>query len=183
MHFHETKLAGAYVIDLEPFTDQRGQFARAWCSEEFAKRGLVAELVQVNVSVNPHQGTLRGLHYQEPPHTEIKLVRCVRGAIWDVIVDLRARSPTYGEWIGVELSPAAMNMLYVPEGFAHGFQSLTDDTEVNYQVSAPYTPQAARGVRYDDPALGVDWPLPVTRISDNDRSWPLLAATGRYATL
>lgn len=183
MHFHETKLPGAYVIDLEPFGDQRGQFARAWCSDEFARRGLVAEFMQANVSVNPHPGTLRGLHYQEPPHAEVKLVRCVRGAIWDVIVDLRARSPAYGEWIGVELSPTAMNMLYVPEGFAHGFQVLQEDSEVNYLVSSPYAPQAARGIRYDDPAIGVVWPLPATRISDADRSWPLMAAAGRYATL
>ncbi len=181
MNFRETKLSGAYVVDLQPFTDDRGQFARAWCNEEFARQGLVADYVQSNVSVNPRRGTLRGLHYQEAPHAEVKLVRCVRGAIWDVIVDLRPRSSTYGQWLGVELTPQALTMLYVPEGFAHGFQVLADDTEVNYLVSSPYSPHAARGVRYDDPAIGVHWPLEVTSISDNDRSWPLMANQSRYA--
>lgn len=182
MQFRETKLHGAYVVEMQPFTDERGQFARAWCSDEFARRGLVAEFVQANVSVNPRVGTLRGLHWQEPPHAEVKLIRCVRGAIWDVIVDMRPRSPTWGEWFGIELSTDSFKMLYVPEGFAHGFQVLEDETEVNYLVSAPYTPHAARGIRYDDPAIGVRWPLPVTSISKADASWPLLTTAGRYAT-
>ncbi|HEY9568969.1 MAG TPA: dTDP-4-dehydrorhamnose 3,5-epimerase [Thalassobaculum sp.] len=182
MQFRETRLPGAYVVEMQPFTDERGQFARAWCSEEFARRGLMAEFVQSNVSINPKTGTLRGLHWQEPPYAEVKLVRCVRGAVWDVIVDLRPRSPTYGEWIGVELSTDRFKMLYVPEGFAHGFQVLDDETEVNYLVSAPYAAHAARGIRYDDPAIGVRWPLPVTSISEADRSWPLLADAGRFAT-
>lgn len=183
MQFRETKLPGAYVLEMQPFTDDRGQFARAWCSDEFARHGLTAEFVQGNVSINPRVGTIRGMHWQEPPHAEVKLIRCVRGAIWDVIVDLRSRSPTYGEWFGIELSTDSFKMLYVPEGFAHGFQVLEDDTEVNYQVSSPYAAHAARGIRYDDPAIGIRWPLPVTAISAADQSWPLMTTASRYATL
>lgn len=183
MQFRETNLPGAYVVEMQPFTDDRGQFARSWCSDEFARRGLVAEFVQGNVSLNPRTGTIRGMHWQEPPHAEVKLIRCVRGAIWDVIVDLRSRSPTYGEWFGIELSTDSFKMLYVPEGFAHGFQVLEDETEVNYMVSSPYAKHAARGIRYDDPAIGIRWPLPVTAISEADRSWPLMAGSSRYATL
>ena len=181
MIFHETALKGAYVVQLEPHTDDRGQFARAWCREEFARHGLDVELAQGNVSINPERGTMRGLHWQVEPHAEIKLVRCVRGAIYDVIVDIDPQSPTFCKWIGVELTPASLRMLYVPAGFAHGFQTLLDDTEVNYLVSSPYAPKAGRGVRYDDPALAIPWPLPVTRISDQDRSWPLLEGIGAPA--
>lgn len=176
MIFRKAALDGAYIIELEPHTDERGRFARAWCRQEFARRGLATDFVQGNVSVNPVHGTLRGLHYQAVPHGEAKLVRCVRGAIYDVIVDLRSWSPTYRQWIGVELTPDSFRMIYVPVDFAHGFQTLVDDTEVNYLVSAFYASEASRGVRYDDPALAIAWPVPVTRISAQDRSWPLLAA-------
>ena len=185
MIFHETKLPGAYIINLTPFTDERGEFSRTWCSEEFAQHGLATSFVQANASLNPKPGTLRGLHYQLPPHTEAKLVRCVQGAVYDVIVDMRPDSPAYRQWIGVELTPKAKNMLYVPEGFAHGFQVLEKDTEVNYFVTAPYAKSAARGVRYDDPVFGIEWPLEVTSISEADKSWPLLDAdtsTGREAS-
>ena len=131
-------------------------------------------VVQGNVSVNPEAGTLRGLHFQQSPHKEVKIVRCVRGAIFDVIVDVRKDSPTYLQWVGVELSPEALRMLYVPEDFAHGFQTLQPDSEVNYLVSAAYAKGAGDGLRYDDPDLGIDWPLPVSRISTQDRNWPLL---------
>ena len=175
MIFRELALPGAYLIDLEPHRDDRGQFARAWCREEFGDQGLVTDFVQGNVSINPEAGTLRGLHYQDDPHGEVKLIRCVRGAIYDVIVDVRPGSPAYLQWVAVELSPSQLRMLYVPEGFAHGFQTRRPDTEVNYLVSAPYAPGAGRGMRYDDPALGIDWPLPVTKISEQDRNWGLLA--------
>jgi dTDP-4-dehydrorhamnose 3,5-epimerase len=174
MIFHELPLGGAYLVELEPHSDDRGSFARAWCREEFRAQGLATDFVQGNVSVNPEVGTLRGLHFQHAPHKEVKLVRCVRGAIFDVIVDVRKDSPTYLQWVGVELSPEALRMLYVPEDFAHGFQTLQPDSEVNYLVSAAYAPGAGAGLRYDDPELGVDWPLPVSRISVQDRQWPLL---------
>lgn len=176
MIFRELPLRGAYLVELEPHSDQRGQFARAWCREEFGRQGLATDFVQGNVSVNPEPGTLRGMHYQLAPHREVKLVRCVRGAIYDVIVDLRPNSPTYLRWTGVQLSQGTLCMLYVPEDFAHGFQTLQADCEVNYLVSAFFAPDAGAGVRYDDPALAIDWPLPVTRISEKDRAWPLLEA-------
>ena len=175
MIFHETALAGAYLIELKPFSDERGHFARAWCRDEFARQGIEIELAQGNVSINPVRGTLRGMHYQAEPHGEAKLVRCVRGAIYDVIVDVDPASPTYLKWIGVELTPSVLRMLYVPAGFAHGFLTLSDDTEVNYLVSTPYAPGAGRGLRYDDPALAIVWPERVTRISRQDETWPLLA--------
>ena len=174
MIFNETALPGAYLIDLNGFKDERGEFARAFCREEFAAQGLVPDYVQGNVSLNPYKGTLRGMHFQLGDDAEVKLIRCVRGAILDVIIDLRPHSPTYRKWIGVELSPKKLQMLYVPKDFAHGFQTLQDDTEVNYLVSAPYAPKAARGVRYDDPAIGIRWPLPVSKVSQADSSWPLL---------
>src|SRR5690606_22548802 len=142
MIFHELPLAGAFLIELEPHSDERGLFARAWCREEFGRRGLVTDFVQGNVSINPEPGTLRGLHYQLAPHEEAKLVRCVRGAIYDVIVDVRRNSPTYLQWVAAELSPNVLRMLYVPEGFAHGFQTLQPDSEINYLVSAAYAPAA-----------------------------------------
>jgi dTDP-4-dehydrorhamnose 3,5-epimerase len=175
--FHELPLVGAYLVELTPHKDDRGSFARMWCREEFAKQGLATDFVQGNASINPDAGTLRGMHYQESPHGEVKLVRCLRGAIYDVIVDLRADSPSYLDWIGVELSPAKLEMLYVPEGFGHGFVTLKPDSEVNYLVSAAYAPGAGRGVRYDDPALGIKWPITVARISGQDQGWPLLSET------
>lgn len=174
MIFTETTLPGAYVIELEKRVDDRGFFARTWCRNEFAARGLATDLVQGHLSVNAKRGTLRGLHYQRAPHGEAKLIRCVRGAIYDVIVDLRRESPAYGRWLAVELDAASYRMLYVPEGFAHGFQVLEDDTEITYLVSAFYAPGAEAGIRYDDSTLAVPWPLPVTRISEKDLSWPYL---------
>lgn len=172
MIFTETDLPGAYVVDLEPYRDERGFFARAWCRNEFEEHGLVPRVVQANVSFNEHEGTLRGMHYQVAPHEETKLVRCTRGAIYDVIVDLRPDSPTYTHWIGVELTEHNYRMLYVPENFAHGFITLQPRTEVTYQVSQFYAPDAERGVRYDDPAFGIEWPVPVRVISEKDRTWP-----------
>jgi dTDP-4-dehydrorhamnose 3,5-epimerase len=181
--FNETILRGAYVIELEKRIDERGFFARTWCRDEFAARGLATDLVQGHVAVNSERGTLRGLHYQRPPHGEAKLIRCVRGAIYDVIVDLRRESPTWARWIAVELDAASYRMLYVPDGFAHGFQSLADDTEITYLVSAFYAPGAEAGIRYDDPALAVAWPLPVSRISRKDLSWPYLDAAAPLAAV
>jgi dTDP-4-dehydrorhamnose 3,5-epimerase len=172
MIFHETPLAGAYIIDLELREDSRGFFARSWCRREFEAHGIVAPPVQANISFNRLRGTLRGFHYQAAPFGEAKLVRCSRGAIHDVIIDLRPGSPTFGRHFAVELAAEAHRLLFVPEGFAQGFQALRDDTEVIYQVSQFYTPEAERGIRHDDPAFGVRWPLPVTVISDKDRAWP-----------
>jgi dTDP-4-dehydrorhamnose 3,5-epimerase len=172
MRFTETKVAGAFLIEPEPIADERGFFARTWCREEFADHGLNPELAQANISFNHRKGTLRGLHYQEPPHAEAKLVRSVRGAIWDLALDLRSDSPSYLAWFGAELSDANRAMLYVPEGCAHGFLTLTDDAEVAYQMSAPYAPQAARGVRFDDPAFGISWPGEVVVINERDRTYP-----------
>ena len=183
MIFTETRLQGAFLVDLEPRGDERGFFARAWCRNEFEARGLNVDLVQANVSFSRDRGTLRGLHFQREPHAETKLVRCTRGAIYDVIVDLRPQSATYGEWIGVELTSDNHRMLYVPENFAHGFITLTDDVEVMYQVTAFYAPAAEGGLRYDDPALGIVWPEEVRVISDKDRSWPDFEPVRRAASL
>lgn len=176
MIFHETSLQDAWLIDLEKRGDDRGFFARTMCRAEFAAHGMDTEYVQQNTSVSVHRGTIRGMHYQLPPHTEAKLVRCIAGAIVDVIVDLRRESPTYLKHDFFELSQENRRQLYVPRGFAHAFQAITDNVEVSYLVSAPYTPAAERGVRYSDPLLGIQWPLPVTVISDKDASWPLLQA-------
>jgi dTDP-4-dehydrorhamnose 3,5-epimerase len=170
--FTETKLKGAYIIEIEKLKDHRGFFARAWCQNEFKVQGLTSSVVQANVSSNMKKGTLRGMHYQLSPHEETKLVRCTRGAIYDVIIDLRTASPTYTQWIGVELTEENYKMLYVPENFAHGFQSLKDDTEVTYQVSQFYTPGSESGIRWDDPAFSLKWPIEVQVISDKDKSWP-----------
>ncbi|HJV08806.1 MAG TPA: dTDP-4-dehydrorhamnose 3,5-epimerase [Acidimicrobiales bacterium] len=172
MRFTETKVAGAFLIEPEPIADERGFFARTWCREEFADHGLTPELAQANLSFNHRRGTLRGLHYQAAPHAEAKLVRVTRGAIWDLALDLRRDSPTYLAWFGAELSDANRQMLYVPEGCAHGFLTLTDEAEVAYQMSAPYAPQAARGVRFDDPAFGIEWPGEVVVINERDRTYP-----------
>ena len=182
MIFHESKLKGAFVIDLDLKEDERGFFARAWSQAEFESRGLNARIVLANLSYNKRRGTLRGLHNQAPPYEEAKLVRCFRGAIYDVIVDLRPGSPTYLEWVGVTLTAENRRMLYVPEGFAHGFQTLEDDTEVFYQVTQLYTPSAERGIRWDDPALGIRWPEVESRvISAKDRSWPAFSPASRDA--
>lgn len=172
MKFSPTALAGACIIDIEPVPDERGFFARSWCREEFARHGLNPDLAQCSISFNKKRGTLRGMHYQAKPHEETKVVRCTRGAIYDVIVDLRPESPTFRKWIAVELSADNRRMLYIPAGLAHGFQSLTDDTEVFYKISTPYRPESVRGVRWNDPAIGIEWPLAVSVISEKDRLYP-----------
>ena len=172
MIFTETPLAGAYLLDLEPHTDDRGFFARTYCRREFEAHGLNADVMQCNSSYNSRKGTIRGMHYQTPPAGEAKLVRCVRGAILDVIVDLRGDSSTYGKHFAVELSSENRRALFVPEFFAHGFQTLVDETEVHYQMSAFYNPREGAGFPYDDPAVGIVWPLPVGAISEQDRNWP-----------
>lgn len=172
MRFTPTELKDAYVIDIEQRADERGFFARTWCQNEFAQHGLVATIAQANMSYNHKRGTLRGMHFQRAPHAEVKIIRCTRGAIYDVIIDLRPDSPTYKRWIGVELTARNYRMLYVPEGFGHGFQTLEDETEVAYNVSQFYTPGAEGGVRYNDPAFGIAWPLPVSVISEKDAAWP-----------
>jgi dTDP-4-dehydrorhamnose 3,5-epimerase len=178
MRFTETALKGACIVDIERRADRRGFFARTFCAQEFAAHGLRPVVAQCNVSFNHSRGTLRGLHYQVPPATEAKLVRCTRGAIYDVIVDLRPQSPTYLHHLGVELRATEYTALYVPELFAHGYQALTDGAEVVYQVSEFYAPDRERGLRFDDPALGIRWPLPVSEISEKDASWPPVAGAG-----
>jgi dTDP-4-dehydrorhamnose 3,5-epimerase len=172
--FTETKLKGAWLIDVEPRQDARGFFARSFCQTELAAHGLEFHVVQANVAMTLREGTVRGLHYQVPPAAEVKLMRCTRGAIYDVIVDLRSDSPTCRQHFGVELSAENRRSLLVPGGFAHGYQTLTDDAEVTYLVTEFYSPECERGLRYDDPALGIRWPLPVKEISSKDLSWPLL---------
>ena len=173
MIFTETKLKGAYIIEPERLEDTRGFFARAWCKKEFEAHGLNSGLVQCNISFNKNRGTLRGMHYQTTPHEETKLVRCTRGVIYDVIVDLRPDSATYLEWIGVELTSDNRKMLYVPEEFAHGYLTLTHNTEVFYQVSQFYSQESEGGVRWNDPAFGIEWPETENIIvSEKDRDWP-----------
>jgi dTDP-4-dehydrorhamnose 3,5-epimerase len=172
LRFTPLPLEGAYVVTLEPISDKRGFNARAWCEREFAEAGLPTRTAQINIISNRLRGTLRGMHYQAPPMTESKLFRVTRGAIYDVIVDLRRGSPTCGQWTSVELHADRYQLLFVPERVAQGFQTLYDDTELTYQVSQFYSPEHGRGFRYDDPAFGIDWPLPVTEISEKDRAWP-----------
>jgi dTDP-4-dehydrorhamnose 3,5-epimerase len=172
MTFTETELKGAFVVGVRKIEDERGFFARGWCRKELEGAGLNPNLAQINLASSLKKGTLRGMHFQVAPDAEAKLVRCTRGSIFDVIVDLRPDSPTHGRWIGVDLSAENYLMLYVPEGFAHGYQTLTDDAEMYYMTSAFYAPSAARGVRFDDPAFGIQWPLPVAVISDADKRWP-----------
>lgn len=172
MNFRPAPLQGVYVIELEPRNDERGFFARAFCEREFREHGLVDHFVQMNDSVNLRRGTLRGLHYQLAPDAEVKLVRCVRGSLFDVVVDLRPDSPTFRRWFGAELSAANRAMMYVPEGFAHGFVTLEDDVEALYLVSQYYSPGRERGLRWNDPAVGVAWPLAPLVISDKDRNHP-----------
>jgi dTDP-4-dehydrorhamnose 3,5-epimerase len=172
VRFTETKLAGAYIVESEPAEDERGFFVRNFCRDEFAAHGLDARVAQTSTSFNHKRGTVRGMHFQTDPFPEAKLVRCTAGAIYDVIVDLRRESVTYGRWLGVELSAANRRSLYVPPHFAHGFQTLEDASEVFYQISEFYHPECARGLRWDDPALGVEWPLEVSVISERDRAFP-----------
>lgn len=176
MIFRECALKGAFVIDLERREDERGFFARSWCREEFAAHGLITRLAQCNLSFSRRRGTLRGLHYQTTPYEEAKLVRCTRGALYDVMIDLRAGSPTYLRWEAVELSADSHRMVYVPEGFAHGFQTLEDSSEVFYQVSESYRPDHERGVRWNDPTFNIRWPHPEPILSPRDRRHPDFAA-------
>jgi len=170
--FTETKLAGAFVIELERHTDERGFFARTFCQQEFEAHGLKAEVAQCNVSFNKRKGTLRGMHYQAAPFAEAKLVRCTAGSIYDVIIDLRPASSTFKRHFGVELSAENRRMLYIPESFAHGFQTLEDDTEVFYQMAQPYSAEHARGVRWNDPAFGIEWPKGERIIIERDQNYP-----------
>jgi dTDP-4-dehydrorhamnose 3,5-epimerase len=174
MRFIETKLEGARIIEPQLLEDTRGLFARTFCAREFGEQGLVDTFVQCNTSWNARKGTVRGLHYQLPPSSEVKLVRCTAGALVDVIVDLRPDSPTYLQHVAVELTARNRLALYIPAMFAHGFQALEDGTEVFYQMSDFYAPKLAKGIRYDDPKIGIKWPLPVMAISDQDLSWTLL---------
>jgi dTDP-4-dehydrorhamnose 3,5-epimerase len=174
MHFTKTNLAGAYIIEPQLHQDGRGLFTRTYCAREFREQGLMDAFVQCNTSWNARKGTVRGLHYQLPPSTEVKLVRCTAGALWDVIVDLRPDSPTYLQHVALELTASNRLALYIPEMFAHGFQALEDATEVFYQMSDFYAPKLAQGIRYDDPKIGIKWPLPTTSISEQDLRWSLL---------
>jgi dTDP-4-dehydrorhamnose 3,5-epimerase len=178
MIFTETRLAGAFVIDLELRADSRGSFARAFCQHEFAEHGLEPVIAQANVAFNRKRGTVRGMHFQYPPAAETKLVRATRGAIVDIIVDMRPESPTYLEHIEVELNVSNGRSLYVPRRFAHGYQALEDETETSYLVGEFYAPELEGGLRIDDPTLGITWPLPVGDMSDKDRAWPLLSEVG-----
>lgn len=174
MIFKETSLKGAYIIEIEPMTDERGFFARTFCIDEFKKNGLDFNIVQCNVSYNKKKGTLRGMHYQANPYEEAKLISCIRGAVYDVSIDLRKGSPTYCQWYAVELKGGDNRLLYLPEGFAHGFQTLEGNSEVFYQMSQFYSQEHARGVRWNDPAFRIDWPYAEKRmISDRDRSFGL----------
>jgi dTDP-4-dehydrorhamnose 3,5-epimerase len=172
MKFHTTPLTGAWLAEPVRHCDDRGFFARTWCRREFIQQGLNADLVQCSVSFNAHKGTLRGMHFQANPHTETKLVRCTQGSIYDVIIDLRPLSPTFKKWFGVELTAQSRRMLYIPEGFAHGFVTLEDNTEVFYQISNYHMPEAARGLRWDDPAIAIRWPMPPVILSERDQSYP-----------
>ena len=174
MIFTELPLQGAYTVEMQRLADERGFFARSYCAEEFAAHGLGPELRQCSVSYNARRGTLRGLHYQSAPHEEHKLVRCTFGAVFDVIVDIRASSPTYRRWHGAELTADNRRSLFIPPGFAHGFVSLTDHAEVYYMISVAHAPQSARGLRWNDPAFAIEWPLPPVVICARDAAYPLL---------
>lgn len=175
MIFTETKLRGAFIIDMEEHRDNRGYFARMWCSKEFEEQGLNADMAQCNIAFNHQSDILRGMHFQRQPWAEVKLVRCTRGSVFDAIVDMREDSETYRQWVGVELTEDNHRMLYVPEGFAHGYLTLEDNSELFYQVSQFYTPGAEGGLRWDDPAIGIEWPGSGRyTISDKDKNWPLL---------
>ena len=172
MIFTQTPLHGAFVVDLERYEDERGFFARSWCQEEFAQHGLETNLAQCNISFNACKGTLRGMHYQTKPYLEAKLVRCTMGRIFDVMIDLRPTSPTYTRWFSIELTAENHRALFIPVGFAHGFQTLADDCEVFYQMSEFFHPECARGVRWNDPAFGIDWPDGTKIISPRDQEYP-----------
>jgi dTDP-4-dehydrorhamnose 3,5-epimerase len=174
MIFTETGIAGATVIDPNPHEDDRGRFMRAWCTREFAEHGLDFLPVQANMGFSIHKGTVRGMHYQNAPALEAKLVRCTRGSVFDVVLDLRLESQTYGQWYGTEVSAENGRMLYLPERCAHGCQSLEDDSEIHYLTSAFFTASAVRGARFDDPAFSIQWPLVPTMVSEQDRNWPLV---------
>jgi dTDP-4-dehydrorhamnose 3,5-epimerase len=178
MTFSECPIHGAYHVEITPVEDERGLFARAWCRDEFAAHGLTDVFVQANLAQSGRAGTLRGIHYQHPPHAEAKFVRCLRGAVYDVVVDLRPESPTYLQWHVERLTAERRNALYVPAGCGHGYQTLVDDTELFYLVTAAYAPEAEGGIRYDDPRLAIDWPREVTVVSDKDTAWPALPGEG-----
>jgi len=177
MTFTETALDGVWMLDLAPHTDERGFFARAWCQRELEARGLQADLVQCNISFNARRGTLRGMHWQAAPHAETKIVRVTRGALYDVVVDVRPDSATFGGWVAVELTADNRRALYIGAGFAHGFQTLVDDTEIFYQMGTFYHPESARALRWDDPDVGVSWPIADPILSERDRHHPGLSAT------
>ena len=172
MKFSQTELPGVFMIEPEMLTDDRGSFARSYCVDEFAAAGIDFEILQANLSCNKFSGTVRGMHYQRAPHAEAKVVRCSSGAMYDVVVDLRPDSATYGKWFAAELNADNKVAMFIPEGCAHGFQTLLDNTEVDYLMSGRYAPESSTGVRYDDPAFGIEWPLPVSSVSERDRSWP-----------
>lgn len=172
MKFIETPLKGSYIIEAEPIEDERGSFARSWCQREFAEHGLNTRVVQCNISFNRKRGTLRGMHFQIEPFAEAKLVRCTRGAIYDIIIDLRENSPSFKRWFSVKLSETNQKMLYIPEGFAHGFQTLKDNTEVFYQMSEFYYPEYSRGLRWNDPFFSIKWPDGERIISKKDQEYP-----------
>jgi len=174
MRFTKIALIGGWVIDPNPHEDERGRFMRAWCKREFADHDLDFLPVQANMGYSINKGTVRGMHFQKAPTLEAKLVRCTRGAIYDVVLDVRPRSPTYGEWYGIELSAENGRMLYVPEHCAHGYQTLEEYTETYYLTSGYYAPNCVRGVRFDDPAFSIQWPIAVTLVSEQDRNWPLV---------
>lgn len=174
MHFTQTQIFGAWVIDPNPHDDARGRFMRAWCAQEFREHGLEFLPVQANMGLSLHKGTVRGMHFQEAPALEAKLVRCIRGAIFDVVLDLKPESPSCRKWFGAELSAENGRMLYVPEDCAHGYQTLEEYTEIYYMTSGFYNPGLVRGVRFDDPAFRIQWPLVATAVSEQDRNWPLL---------
>lgn len=172
MLIEEIPLGGAHLLRIERHTDDRGFFARTWCAHELEQRGLIARVAQSNTSFNESAGTLRGMHFQAPPFSEAKIVRCTKGAIYDVIVDIRANSPTFRQWFGVELNDENRDSLYIPKGFAHGFITLQDHTEVVYLMSDFYVPAASRGFRHDDPAFAINWPCDVLHLSEKDKAWP-----------
>lgn len=173
MKFKATKLKGAFIIEMELIRDSRGFFARAWCQKEFEEHGLKPYIAQANITLSREKGTLRGMHCQAAPYQEVKVVRCIKGAVFDVIIDLRPDSPTYREWFGIELTESNCKMLYVPEDFAHGYQTLEQNTEVFYQVSQCYFPESERGMRWNDPQFGIRWPLTENLvISEKDKKWP-----------
>ncbi|HZH71855.1 MAG TPA: dTDP-4-dehydrorhamnose 3,5-epimerase [Mariniphaga sp.] len=172
MIFTETSLKGAFILEIKKLEDERGFFGRSWCKKEMEDHGLNGNVVQANTSLSMKKGTFRGFHFQKHPYEETKLIRCTKGAIYDIIIDLRKESPTFMQWFGAELTEDNYKMVYIPENFAHGFLTLTDNAEVYYLVTHPYTPNAEGGIRYDDPALNINWPIPVTVVSEKDKSHP-----------